>query len=506
MLKMERFSVGPLTVALFLALCGLMALGAATAQGDEDSIVIAQTVDATSLDPAFRDNTRTGNLILHIFDPLVMRMPDMSLEPWLAESLEQVSDTEWLVHLRGGIMFSNGEPLNAQAVAFSLERILDPELQAPTTRWFNTFTSIEVVDELTLRITTDSVDPLFPVRLTFLYPVPPEYVQEIGNSQFALNPIGTGPYELVEWVRDDHIALEAKSDYWREPAAIESVTFRVVPEEVSRVSALVTGEADLIESISPEQGDYLSGIDEVRVETAPSTRALVLNFGTDVPPADQQKFRAAVGHAINTEVIVSGLYKGYAEPVNSYMSPATPGWPNENDYTFEYDPERARELLSEIDLGDQEIVLRSTTAYPIFRNLALVLASQLSEVGLNVEVTSEEWGAWFADLQAKDMSAIYLNDHGNVWIDPYPQLDAFFHSEGFLSTYSNPEVDELLASSNMARGEERSQILGEAMQVLIDDAAGVPLLSQVSIYGVNESLQWQPRPDGVINAYEMATD
>lgn len=491
-----------------LTLGAILALGlASTALAQEgSSITIAQTVDATSLDPAFRDNTRTGNLILHVFDPVVMRTADMELEPWLAESVEQVDETTWRVTLKEGIAFANGEALDAEAVKFSLDRILDPETQAPTRRWFSNFTSVQVVDDRTLEIATDDLDPLFPVRLTFLYPVPPDYFQEVGADRFSIEPVGTGPYELVEWDRDDHITLRAREGYWAGEPPIDTVTFRIVPEEVARVSALETGEADLIESISPDQANYLGRVDGVRVESAPSTRAVVLSFDTDVAPADDPRFRRAVGHAINTEILIEGLYEGYAEPLNSFLSPAIPGWPKDRDYTFEYDPELARQLLSDAGLTDAEIVLRSTTAYPIFRNLALAIASQLEEVGITVEVTSEDWSAWFDDLKAGDMSAVYLNDHGNVWIDPAPQLDAFFQSEGFISTYANPEVDALLAESNQLSGDARAEIFGDILEALMADAAGVPLLSQVSLYGVADDVQWEPRPDGVIRAWEMDVD
>lgn len=496
-----RQRVLPLVVGVAAVLaCAFISVGSAQSNS---SIVIAQTVDATSLDPAFRDNTRTGNVILHIFDPIVMRTADMGLEPWLADSIEQTSPTAWTINLKKGITFSNGEPLDAQAVKFSLDRILDPATQAPTRRWFTNFTDIKVIDDYTLAITTDGVDPLFKVRLTFLYPVPPKYFAKVGASQFSIHPIGTGPYELVDWVRDDHITLKARDDYWAGRPSIQNVTFRIVPEEVARVSALETGEADLIESISPDQADYLKGVKGVRVESAPSTRAVVLSFDTNVPPADNLKFREAVAHAINPDVLIKGLYRGYAEPLQSFFSPAIPGWPKDKDYTYNYDPALSRKLLSELDLGKTKVVLRSSTAYPIFRNLALALASQLQDVGLNVDVTSEEWSSWFEDLKAKKMSAIYLNDHGNVWIDPYPQLQAFFDSNGFLSTYSNPEFDKVLAASNDLKGQARVDQFGKALTILKDDVAGVPLLSQVSIYGVRDNVQWKPRPDGVIRAWEM---
>ncbi|UCG88300.1 MAG: ABC transporter substrate-binding protein, partial [Gemmatimonadota bacterium] len=295
----------PAVLAVALCLLPFHAAGQSTG-----SIVIAQTTDASTLDPAFRVDTTTGNNILHIYDPLMMRGPDMEVVPWLAESVEKISDYVWEVKLRTGVYFTNGEPLNAEAVRFSLERILDPAMQSPMKRWFVTIASIDdvvIVDDYTLHFTTSSLDPLFQVRMTFLFPVPPLYVQRVGDTYFGLHPVGTGPYELVEWVRDDHISLRAKSDYWAGLPPIQDVTFRVIPEELSRVAALLNGEADLIVAISPYQAEFLRGVPGMRIESAPGTRVITVDFDIDVPPADQLKFRQLVSYAIDRDQIVNAL-------------------------------------------------------------------------------------------------------------------------------------------------------------------------------------------------------
>jgi len=472
------------------------------------SIVIAQTTDASTLDPAFRVDTTTGNNILHIYDPLMMRGPDMEVVPWLAESVEKISDYVWEVQLKRGVFFTNGEALNAAAVRFSLERILDPEMQSPMKRWFVTIASIddvEIVDDYTLRFTTSSLDPLFTVRMTFLFPVPPLYVQRVGDSYFGLHPIGTGPYELVEWVRDDHITLRAKSDYWTGIPPIQDVTFRVVPEELSRVAALLNGEADLITSISPYQAEFLRGVSGMRIESAAGSRVITVDFDIDVGPADQLKFRQLVSYAIDRDEIIEGLLRGFAQPVTASLSPGTPGWVKDaDDYTYPYDPVMARQLAEELGLTGQEILMRASTSDPDHQDIVLAIASQLADVGITVKISMEEWGSWFADLKNHDQSALYLNSQGNVWIDPYPQLDAFYHSQGFISCYRNTEVDALLAASNEVLGEARAAIFGQILKILEDDAAGVPLFARVFTYGVSNRLSWSPRSDDVIRVMEMS--
>lgn len=489
---------------LFVLFLGIVAWSASATLAQPSEIVIAQSTDATSLDPAFRGDTATGNVVGHIFDPVMLRTSDMDIEPHLAESVEQVDETTWRVTLRDGITFTNGEPLDAEAVKFSIDRILDPELQAPTRRWFEVFTGVEVVDDRTLEITTDGPDPLFEARMTLLFPVPREHVQEVDRSEFAREPVGTGPYRLESWAQDDSVTLVQNEDYWGDAPGFERVTFRVVPEELSRVSALRTGEADLIVAVSPEQAGVLQDEEDVRLEMSPSTRVMVLAFDSDVAPADQEAFRRAVALAVDREAIIEGLLDGFVEPVTSIFSPGIPGWPQDQAFDYPHDPERARELVDEHGFGDVEVTLESPAGrYPYDRDTALAVGQMLEDVGLNVQVRPQEWGTFFEDLQEGDMSAVYLMGHGNVWLDPFPQLEAFLHSEGFLSTWSDPRVDELLAASNEVRGQEREAIFGDTLEVLHEDVAVVPLYAQASLYGVSEQLDWEPRIDDIIRVQEM---
>lgn len=482
---------------------GLLVVGLATC-ATAGSIVIAQSTDATSMDPAFRGDTATGNVQRHIFDTLLIRTPDMTLTPGLAESVRRVGDTKWVVKLRKGVTFSNGQPMNAEAVKFSIERILDPKLKAPTRQWWVNFKKVEAVGDLTVEITTERLDPLFQARLSLLAVVPPRYLREVGDAKFSLQPIGTGPYTLAEWKKDDHATLAANPTHWGGKPKIERVTFKVVPEELSRVAALQTGEADIAVGLSPAQGDFLRTVKDLRVETVPATRVMTLMFDPDASPGGNLKFRQAVAHAVNREEIIKGLFKGYAVPLKSIFSPGIPFWPKEVDTAFPYDPEKAKKLVAELGLGKGEIVMRSSAGrYPFDRETALAIGAQLAKVGLNVKVRPEEWNSFFNDLKAKTMSAVFLMGQGNVWFDPYPQIEAFHYSKGFLSTWRDPEVDALLDASHKAEGAERAKVFGRALQKLHDTAAVVSLFAQVNIFGVNNRLTWSPRPDELIWAPEM---
>jgi peptide/nickel transport system substrate-binding protein len=480
------------------------ALGAFASAQAATSVVIAQSTDATSLDPAFRVDSATGNVQWHIFDTMLVRKADMTIGPGLAEAVEQQGADKWSVRLRKGVKFTTGEPLNAEAVKFSLDRILDPKSKAPSKRWWSNFKSITVVDENTVQIVTDGRDPLFSARLTLLAVVPPKHVQQVGDGEFARKPVGTGPYKLVDWKKDDQVVLEANTAYWGAKPTVDKVVFRVVPEEMSRVSALQTGEADVVANVSATQAAFLGSVQGLRIEKAAGARVMAVHFDPDVAPGDNLKFRQAVAHAINRQEIVQGLLKGFAAPLNSVLSSGIPFWPAKEDSSFAFDAAKAKALVAELGLGDKEIVMRTSNArYPYDRETALAVAAQLAKVGLNVKVRPDEWGKFFDDLKNRDMSALYLMGQGNVWTDPYPQLEAFHHSKGFLSTWRDPAIDALLDKSNEATGADRERIFGDALKRIHDTAAAVPLYGQLLLYGVRDRVQWKARPDELIWAPEM---
>ena len=495
-----KFALKMILVASAGVSCWSLASVASAAE-----LTIAQTADANSLDPAFRDNTITGNIISHIFDSMLDRKPDMSFKSSLAEQVDQNTPTEWTLKLRRGVKFSNGEDFNAESLKFSIERAKDPALKAPTRAWWLPLKTITAVDDYTVKITTDGPDPLFRARLTLLAPVPPKYVREVGDATFARKPIGTGQYRLSDWRRDEAAVLEPNPTYWGDKAKFTKVTFRVIPEELARIAALQTGEADVVTNVSPTQAQALEGSRDARVVRVVSTRVAAIQFDNSMAPADNEKFREAVAYAINRDEIIKGLLRGYAAPVSSMLSTGVPEWPSTKDYSRPYDPQKAAALVKELGLGNQEILLRTPSArYPSDRETALAVGAQLQKVGLNIKVRPDEWGRFFEDLKSHKVSPVYLMGQGNIWFDPYPQIEAFQKSDGFLSTWKDTEVDKLLLHSNEVPLDQRPEVFGRILERLKDTAAVVPLYAQLILYGVRNDVTWKARSDEQVLASEMS--
>ena len=231
---------------------------------------------------------------------------------------------------------------------------------------------------------------------------------------------------------------------------------------------------------------------------------MAVQFDNDEALGDNQKFREAVAYAIDRDAIIKGLLRGYGVPAKSILSPGIPEWPSDKDFTRKHDLEKAKALVKELGLEGREIVMRTSAGrYPNDRETSLAIGAQLQKAGLNIKVRPEEWGTFFEDLKNHKMSALYLSGQGNVWLDPYPQIEAFHTTKGLLSAWSDPKIDELLAKSNEVPADQRPALFGQMLERLNETTAAVPLYAQQILYGVRKGVQWKPRPDEQVLAFEM---
>jgi peptide/nickel transport system substrate-binding protein len=274
----------------FILMFVALAFGPAYAARDKDTLVIAQGVDPTTMDPQNHMETPAWNVFAQIFDKLLQRDSEIRIKPLLAESYRVVNDLTWEFKLRKGVKFHNGEDFNAAAVKFVLERMADPKLKLRQTVFQGVIDRVDVVDDYTVRIITKLPYPVMDAMLCIYgEAIPPKYFQEKGAAHFALNPIGTGPYKFVRWVKDDHILLEANPNYWRGAPKIKKVMFRPIPEATTRVAALQTEEADIVVNIPPHLMRLMDWKGRSFVSKAPSVRVIFMAFDTTKPGPQADK-------------------------------------------------------------------------------------------------------------------------------------------------------------------------------------------------------------------------
>ncbi len=489
-----------LTLGVALAIPAIPAL----AQGTE--LVIGRAVSTNAMDPGFMREAAT--IVDNIFDTLVMRDKQMNLVPGLATEWRAIDDLTWEFKLREGVTFHNGEPFDAEAVKFTLDRVLDPAANSPAISYIRTVASVEVVDPLTVRITTSAPDPLLPTRMSRYpaYIVPPKYVAEMGDAKFASQPVGTGAYQFVEFVPDERVVLAANENYWRGKPALDEVTWRPIPDSTARITALVTGEVDLIEDVPVDLAPMLTASPDVElVQVKDGGLTIYLGLRMDKEPLDDVKVRQALNHAIDRQGITDNLLQGMATPVGGQVGKSDFGY---LDLPVPaYDPELSRKLLAEAGLPDGfEITMQSSTRYMKNNEVAQAIAQQLGDVGVKVNQQVLEWSV-YTQKQPFD-GPIYMLGWGSTQtLDADAAIYAIMRSGEPYSGAALPELDRLLDESRqVVDPAAREKVLHEVQELAAKEVPLISLYREDALLGRASDVHFEGRPDARIVLFDITKD
>ncbi len=484
------------------ALIAVSFLLAATAWSQ--TVIVTQAADASTLDPGFNRELATYNVLWHIFDPLLIKQDDGTFTAGLAESWEAVSETTWHLTLREGATFHNGEPVTADAVAYSLARILDEDNASPIRSGFAWMTGLEVLNELEFLVHSDAPQPLAELIFSELLIVPPAHVDAAGNDAFGTNPVGSGPYRFVSWQRGVEIVLEANPDYWGEPAPAERLIFRPSEDAFSRTSSLSAGETDLIVGVPASLAPLLAGSGSIDLRSVESARVIYIGINTLQGGAlADPRVGQALNYAVDVDAIIAGVLAGDGVPTTTLLTEADFGYTSGVE-RFPFDPERARELLAEAGATDLSITVGTPNGrYVNDVQVAQAVAAQLQDVGIDANVEVTEYGAYVGALFSGNAPDTYLIGWGNA---PYDADYVFWNltaTDQLLSYYSDERLDELvtLARSTVDR-DVRAEAYAEAVQILTDAPAAIYLYKPIDSYGISAQLaNWEPRGDELIRIH-----
>lgn len=472
---------------------------AADAPVEGDPVVVAQLAEPASLDPHAVTAVNDFRINVNIYDGLV-RYEDGSLdvEPALASDWDVSDDgTLYTFTLREDVTFHDGTPFNADAVVFNFERMLDENHPFADTgpfplaeQFFGEIEEVRAVDEFTVEMELGAPSAVFLGNLA--YPtgllISPAAVEEFGED-VGRNPAGTGPYSFVEWLGNERVTLEANADYWDGAPAVPGLVFRPVPESQTRVTELLAGNADIIVEVPPDDIAALDEDPDVQIvqEAGPHTWFLILNLAEE--PFDDPLVRQAVNHAIDREALVTDILSGTAAVTNTPIAAAFGEVHNADVEGYDYDPERARELLAEAGYEDGlDITFYVTEGgsgmlQPI--PMAEFMQANLADVGINVDIETYEWNAYLDEVNAGIEGKAAMAQMAWMTSDPITLPDLTLRSDqwpddgGFNSGYyANPEVDELIEAAKREADEAtRIELLREMQEIVVADAPWVTVAS-----------------------------
>ena len=446
----------------------------------ENTLIFGRGGDSITLDPAHIEDGESAKVCDMIYDTLVQyRENTTDLEPALAESWTRSADgLTWTFHLRQGVQFHDGTPLNADAVVFSLTR---PQM---VFRDFHEQFIREIValDPLTVQIQLKTAYAPFISTLagTSFSIVSPVAVQTLGE-----NPVGTGPFKFVRWDKNDKIVLSANDTYWAGKPALDQLIFRSIPDNAMRLTELQAGNIHVMEFPNPDEIPLIQGDPQLEILRQPSLNTGYLAMNMEKPPFDNLKVRLAINHAINKAEIVERFYQGLAVPAKSPIPPTLWSYDDSiEDYV--YDPELAKQLLAEAGYPDgfQTTLWALPVPRPYIPDgmaLATAIESDLQNVGINANIVTYDWATYLEKTANGEHEMAMLG-----WIAGVADPDIFFYPllsipnaekpAYNISFYRNEEMQEILDSARMRTDQEvRIQLYQQAQAIFHTDAPWVPL-------------------------------
>ncbi|MDO9525092.1 MAG: ABC transporter substrate-binding protein [Gemmobacter sp.] len=480
-----------------------MMTGAAFAQGKE-RLTIDLPGDAATLDPHLQWNTDSYVIYRNIFDNLVTRNTAGEIVPQIALSWTYLDDTTIEFKIRDDVTFHDGSKLTAEDVAFSINRIIDPNLKSPQLGQFNQISSAEAMDAVTVKVLTKSAYPALMAQLVKLSVVPKAYVEKVGDEEFNVKPMGSGPYKLVEWRKGVETELAAYDGYWRGTPPFPSVLFRAVPDVSTRIADLRTGRADLIREVPPDQATSITGSAGAALLSGATERVGYLYINAEAGPTADVRVRKAIAHAIDRQTLIDALLEGYAAPVNIIGAEPIFGYtPDVQGY--DYDPAKAAALIKEAGVEGATVEFLTSPAY----NRALVEAIQqmVSEVGLKVEISSSDQATFLKRRQgeASNAGGLAVGAWSCACQDADGIIYPLFRSGSIWAKYSNADYDVLVdAARSTLDSDKRMDLYKQAYEILREDVPGVGLYQVYALYGASSNLKWEPTANEAMFIMDMS--
>lgn len=464
---------------------------------------IALTAPVNSLDPHVSALIQSDlSIASHLYAALITRGPDLALQGDAAESWKAEDDLNWRITLRPDLRFPNGEPLDAEAVKWNIERITAAQTRSRQKIYFDPIRTVTIISPTELRLTTSAPYPVLPAQLTTLYLMPPKWTAE---GKAATDALGTGPYTLRSFTPGDRIVLAARPGYHGPRPNFEDVEVRMIAEPSVRAAALQAGELDFAVDLAPGDVTRLNASGRVRAGWSDSNRMMSLRFNTTKPPFDNKLLRQAVSHAIDRQAIAKAIFEGHSSIARCQLtSPMYFGF-NPSLESTRYDPALAKRLIAASGVrGPIELELEVPLGrYLLSQEIAQVLAAQLEEIGIKVQLREMEFGAWIAKYNGGNLGAsVYM---GQGW----PTLDA----DGLLGLYapSNPVAywknDAFGAALDRGRAStdetKRREAYAEATRLMCDETPAAFLFTQPLIYATSPRVTWQVRGDDWVRAMDF---
>lgn len=500
----------------FIAIA-LLITGCSSGNGGSDTstLIVANGSDPVTFDIQATNDQSTTRIARQIYDTLIKQSNDLTLEPALAVSWEEVAENVFEFKLRDDVVFHNGEPFTAKDVEYTIKRAIasptighivgsvDPD-------------SIKVIDDYTIQIGT--LGAFGPFLTHLAHPATAilneKAVTEAGEDYGTLVVVGTGPFKFESWTTGDRVVAVAFADYWGDKPGVDRIQFKTIADPSVRLIELERGDAHIAYDLAPQDLDKVRNNDELTLLNTANLGAeyLGLNLQTDTPLKDKN-VRKAIAHAINVEEIVEVIYLKVGTQMSGPINELVFGFNDALD-PYAFDLDLAKDYLAAAGYPDGgfDLVLKVGDNSQERIKVAQVVQASLEKIGINVIVQQSEWAS-FLDSTAKGEADMFLLGWTTVTTDADYGLYPLFHSSQFGSAgnrsfYANPRVDELLelgkytADSNL-----RADYYKEVQEIVHDELPWVFLQTRENVTGISNKVKgFEHHPTGSYFLADVSID
>ncbi|MBW2307735.1 MAG: ABC transporter substrate-binding protein [Deltaproteobacteria bacterium] len=484
------------TLLLLLILFGGCTDVTGPEQPASDRLVVGMEQEPATLDPRFAVDVASSRAIQLLFNGLVKKDPSSNLVPDLAESWETPDPKTYRFRLRKGVKFHDGKELTAADVKYTFDSIRDPVIRSPLAGSYKIIKAIETPGPYTVSFHLRKQFAPFLINMTV--GIVPMHAAKAAGKGFSAHPVGTGPFSLKKWTRDEELQLQAFDGYFDGRPHMDEVIFRIIPDDTVRYLELKKGSLDFVQNNLPP--DVVAGIEReesLKVLKSPGTNYEYIGFNLQDDYCRLREVRLAVAHSLNIPLMIRHLLKGLGTEATGILYPGHWGY-NPDVPRYEYNPDLARKLLDRAGFPPDENGYRFTLEYKttqadLSRRKGEVIQEQLASVGIRVKLSSYEWSAFFADIRRGNFQLYSLQWVGVTEPDIYYYL---FHSRSIppeganRGHYINPALDELIEAGRFTLDlEERKAIYGNIQRIVAHDLPYISLWYNVNVVVMKKNLE-----------------
>ncbi len=492
----------------FIAIA-LLITGCSSGNGGSDTstLIVANGSDPVTFDIQATNDQSTTRIARQIYDTLIKQSNDLTLEPALAVSWEEVAENVFEFKLRDDVVFHNGEPFTAKDVEYTIKRAIasptighivgsvDPD-------------SIKVIDDYTIQIGT--LGAFGPFLTHLAHPATAilneKAVTEAGEDYGTLVVVGTGPFKFESWTTGDKVVATRNDDYWGDAAKVEKIEFRTIADPSVRLIELETGAVHIAYDISPPDIEKVRSNDTLTLLNTPNLGAeyMGINMASDTPLRDKN-VRKAIAHAVDVKSIIETIYLNVGSQMTGPINELVFGY-NDKLSAYDYDLDKAKQYLVDAGYPDGGFTLTLQVGDNSQERIKVsqVVKASLAELGITVDVQQLEWSS-FLDSTSKGEADLFLLGWTTVTTDGDYGLYPLFHSSQFGSAgnrsfYANDKVDALLEAGRFTSSEDSDARLAayqEAQEIIHDELPWIFLQTRENVTGISNRVKgFEHHPTG----------